>query len=55
MHISTIVIGSISMMLGIVGANANPIVVVRSAEVTIASGLPAAKTSGNVAASGLPV
>lgn len=29
-------------------------VVIRGAEVAVASGLPAARTSGNVAASGLP-
>lgn len=51
MRISTVVLVSIFMMLGNIEADARPTVVIRGAEVTKASGLPAAK---NVAASGLP-
>ncbi|KIK48481.1 hypothetical protein CY34DRAFT_798308 [Suillus luteus UH-Slu-Lm8-n1] len=54
MRISTVVFVSIFMMVGIIGADAHPTVVIRGAEVAVASGLPAARTSGNVAASGLP-
>lgn len=51
MRISTVVLVSIFMMLGIIEADARPTVAIRGAEKTVASGLPAAK---NVAASGLP-
>ncbi|KAG1757721.1 hypothetical protein EDB19DRAFT_1901223 [Suillus lakei] len=57
MRISTVVLASISMMLGIIGANAHPTMVVRDGEKAVASGLPGAtETSGNVAArdSGMP-
>ncbi|KAG2075050.1 hypothetical protein BDR04DRAFT_1091864 [Suillus decipiens] len=54
MRISTVVLVSISMMLGIIGANAHPTIVARDAEVVEATHLPAARRPRNAVASGLP-